>query len=96
MSESSRLEEREKAKKERIVRYTLEEIRERRRKGLSKTDWDRINSMTEEDIERLADEDDKELGIDSDEWGEPVWVNGIEDLMRLTENDEASRSKRDG
>ncbi|MFV1981791.1 MAG: hypothetical protein ACC655_11605, partial [Rhodothermia bacterium] len=75
--------------------YTLEEIEDRIRRGESKTDWDRINAMTPEDIERLADEDDKRLGIDPDEWGEPVWVNGIEDLMKLTEDDEASRSKRE-
>ncbi len=70
-------------KKENIVRYTLEEIEERIRRGESKTDWDRINSMTEEDIERLADEDDKRLGIDPDEWGEPYWVNGIEERLEL-------------
>ena len=64
-------------KKENIVRYTLEEIKERIRKGESKTDWDRINAMTEEDIERLADEDDELHGIDPAEWGEPYWVKGI-------------------
>jgi hypothetical protein len=64
-------------KKENIVRFTLEEIRERRRKGLSKTDWDRINAMTPEEIERLADEDDEMLGIKPEDWGEPRWVDGI-------------------
>ena len=64
-------------KKENIARYTLEEIEERIRTGESKTDWDRINAMTPEEIERLADEDDKFHGIDPDEWGEPRWVEGI-------------------
>ena len=49
--------------------------------------------MTPEDIERLADEDDKRLGIDPDEWGEPVWVNGFDELMALHRREEARRSK---
>ena len=66
-------------KKGRIVRYTLEEIRERRKKGLSKTDWDRINAMTDEEIERLALEDNKRHGIPDDWYKDAVWVNGIEE-----------------
>jgi len=74
-------------KKENIVRYTLEEIEERIEKGESKTDWDRINAMTPEDIERLADEDDKRLGIDPDEWGEPYWVNGMSEILTEEKRD---------
>ena len=81
-------------KKGNTIRRSLEEIRERRKKGISGINWDKVNAMTPEDIERLADEDDKRLGIDPGEWGEPVWVNGFEDLMKLTGNDEADRSKR--
>jgi hypothetical protein len=33
--------------------------------------------MTPEEIERLADEDDKRLGINADEWGAAHRVNGI-------------------
>ena len=80
-------------KKESIVRYTLEEIRERRRKGLSKTDWDLINSMTEEDIERLALEDNKRHGIDDDWYKGAVWVNGIEERLALDKRDQERNSK---
>ena len=63
-----------------IITRTLEEIRERRRKGISGIDWEKVNAMTPEDIERLADEDDKRLGIDPDEWGEPYRVNGMSEI----------------
>ena len=75
-------------KKENMVRFTLEEIRERRRKGLSKTDWDRINSMTDEDIERLAREDNKRHGIDDDWYKNAEWVNGIEERLALDKRDQ--------
>ena len=64
-------------KKGNTITRTIEEALEYRRKGISGVDWDRVNAMTPEDIERLADEDDKRLGIDPNEWGEPYWVNGI-------------------
>lgn len=80
-------------KTENIVRYSLEEIEERIRKGESRTDWNLVNAMTPEDVERLADEDDRRLGIDPDEWGKPVWVNGIEDLMALHKREEARRTQ---
>jgi hypothetical protein len=47
--------------------------------------------MTDEEIERNADEDDKRLGIDPDEWGEPYWVNGINELGEV--DDKAERSE---
>jgi uncharacterized protein (DUF4415 family) len=37
--------------KERIVSYTLEEIRERLARGESKSDWARVDAMTDEEIE---------------------------------------------
>lgn len=46
-----------------IKRYSLEELRTKDRNGESKTDWTRLDTMTEEEIERLANEDDKELGV---------------------------------
>ena len=54
-------------KEENIVRYTAEEIRERRRRGKTRSDWDRINAMTEEEIERNALEENRRLGI-PDDW----------------------------
>ena len=68
-------------KKGNTVRYTLDEALEYRRKRISGVDWEKVNAMTPEDIERLADEDDKRLGIDPDEWGEPYRVNGIDDVL---------------
>lgn len=58
-----------------IVSYSIKEIRQMHREKGSGIDWEKVNAMTPEDIERLADEDDKELGIDPDEWGEPYRVN---------------------
>jgi hypothetical protein len=52
-----------------IVRYSIEEIRQMNRGKGSGIDWEKVNAMTPEDIERLADEDDKRLGIDPSEWG---------------------------
>jgi uncharacterized protein (DUF4415 family) len=54
-----------------IVRYTPEEIEEMRRRGEDRTDWAKVDAMTEADIERLT-EDDTEENI---EWGE--WQVGI-------------------
>lgn len=45
--------------KERIVSYTGKEIEEMIARGESKTDWERVNAMTDEDIERaIADDPD--------------------------------------
>ena len=63
-----------------IVRYSIEEIRQMNREKGPDIDWDKVIAMTPEDIERLADEDDKRLGIDPDEWGEPYRVNGMSEI----------------
>jgi hypothetical protein len=76
-----------------IVSYTIDEIRQMNREKGSGIDWEKVNAMTPEDIERLADEDDKRLGIDPDEWGEPYWVNGFDELMALHKREEDRRSK---
>lgn len=58
-------------KKERIVRYTAEQIDEMIRRGEDRTDWAKVDAMTEEDIDRLTKDDpDENL-----EWGE--WQVGI-------------------
>ncbi|MDN5927430.1 MAG: BrnA antitoxin family protein [Hyphomicrobiales bacterium] len=43
--------------KERIVSYTLEEIRERLARGGSKSDWIRVDAMTDEEIEAQMRDD---------------------------------------
>ena len=62
------------------ITRSLEQALEYRRKAISGVSRDRANAMTDEDIERLADEDDKRLGIDPDEWGEPYRVNGMSEI----------------
>lgn len=66
-------------KKKNIVTRTLEEVLARRRRGYSGVDSERVNAMTPEDIERLAEQDDKRLGIDPEEWGEARRVDVIPD-----------------
>ena len=62
-------------KDERIVRMSSKELRERALRGESQTDWDRVNAMTEEEIERNAVEDYEE-NFEPD-WNGPIWVGGL-------------------
>ncbi len=48
-------------KKERIVRYSAEEIAAKIAAGGDKTDWQRVRSMPQAEVERLADEDEGPL-----------------------------------
>lgn len=50
--------------REQIVRYTAEELAEKRRRGETKTDWERVRNMTEEELE---------ASIDFEEEGEIDW-----------------------
>lgn len=43
--------------KENIVRYTIEEIEAMIARGEDKTDWARVDAMTDEDIERAMRDD---------------------------------------
>lgn len=59
---------------ENIVRYTLKEIREMKARGEDKTDWARVNALTDEDIERaMRDDPDWQDFIDID-WSKAVMV----------------------
>lgn len=78
MSESSARDEQEKVNEENIVRFTLDEILERVRKGDTKTDWDRVNAMTEEEIERNALEENRRLGIPDDWYKDAYAVYPVE------------------
>jgi uncharacterized protein (DUF4415 family) len=49
------------AKKERIVRYSAEEVAAMIARGEDKTDWERVKAMPQEEVERLADEEDGPL-----------------------------------
>lgn len=45
-------------KKEHIVRYSAEEVAAKIAEGEDKTDWERVRAMPQEEVERLADEED--------------------------------------
>ncbi len=49
-----------------IVRYTAEELEEMRRRGESRTDWAKVDAMTEEELEAsiAADPDDVHEELD--------------------------------
>jgi hypothetical protein len=55
------------------ARFTSEEIRQINRRGGSGIDWDRVNAMSEEEIERNALEDNRRLGI-PDDWYKDAYV----------------------
>ncbi len=60
--------------KENIVSYSLDEIRERIARGESKTDWPRVDAMTDEEIEaQMRDDPDWADLIDFD-WSNAVAV----------------------
>jgi uncharacterized protein (DUF4415 family) len=46
-------------KEERIVRYTAKELEEMVKRGESLTDWERVDAMTDEEVEANIDEDDE-------------------------------------
>lgn len=53
------------------VQYTAAEIDEMLRRGESKTDWARVDALTEEELE---------ASIDYEEEGEPIWSTLISGL----------------
>jgi len=60
-------------KKVTTARFTSEEIRQINRRSGSGIDWDRVNAMTEEEIERNALEENRRLGI-PDDWYKDAYV----------------------
>lgn len=63
-------------KQERLVRYTSEELEERRRKGIpTGTDWERVAALTDEDIEEAVRNDpDAAPILDADFWKDAILV----------------------
>lgn len=61
-------------KSERIVSYTAEELRQKRERGESQTDWARFDAMTEEELEAaiLSDPDEAGLHPDLENWNNVV------------------------
>lgn len=59
---------------ENIVRYTIEEIEEMIANGESKTDWARVNAMTDEDIMAAIKDDPDWQGFENIDWSKARWV----------------------
>ncbi|CUX10929.1 MULTISPECIES: BrnA antitoxin family protein [Rhizobium/Agrobacterium group] len=53
---------------ERIVRYSLDEIREKIARGEDRTDWARVDAMTDEDIDRAMRDDPDWAGFEDIDW----------------------------
>jgi uncharacterized protein (DUF4415 family) len=58
-------------KSDNIVRYTLDELR----KLPDRTDWAKVDSMTEEDHARLDAEDADLQGFEDIDWSKAEWVD---------------------
>jgi len=58
-------------KNESISRYTAEELEEMRAAGLSKTNWGRVDALTEEELEASIDHEDE---------GEFDWTNVMTEI----------------
>ncbi|HET6569058.1 MAG TPA: BrnA antitoxin family protein [Rhodothermales bacterium] len=69
--------------KEHIVRYTREQIAERIARGEDGTDWNRIENLTEEEIERRALEENSELGIPDDWYKNAVPISSVKDRISI-------------
>lgn len=63
------------AKSEHIVRMSAEQIRKDIEEGRDRTDWERVDAMTQAEIEHNAVDDMLEHGF-PDEQG-PIWVDGL-------------------
>ena len=67
------------AKKERIVRYSAEEVAAMIARGEDKTDWARVKAMPQEEVERLADEEDGPL---PEGWESTIVIGGFPQRKR--------------
>ena len=65
-----------------IVQYSLEEIKKMNRELGSGIDWDRVNAMTDEEIERNALEDNRLHGIPNDWYKTATRVDGSDGESR--------------
>jgi uncharacterized protein (DUF4415 family) len=53
-------------KGESMKRYTAEELKAMRRRGEDRTDWAKVDAMTEADLERAIAEDEDERDLEPD------------------------------
>jgi uncharacterized protein (DUF4415 family) len=66
-------------KKERIVRYTAEEISEKLARGEDKTDWAKVDAMTEEELE-AAIAADPDSAVSPESWDNVII--GLPDFIK--------------
>lgn len=64
---------------QRIVRKSLEEIKQDLISGKDRTDWDRVGALTDEEIERMVREDPDAVLVDDD------WFQTTEFVVPSTE-----------
>jgi len=71
--------EHEPMSEQRIVRKSLEEIKQDLISGKDRTDWDRVGALTDEEIERMVREDPDAVLVDDD------WFQTTELVVPSTE-----------
>jgi hypothetical protein len=78
------------AKKERIVRYSAEEVAAMIARGEDKTDWERVKAMPQEEVERLADEEDGPL---TEGWESTILLGPVPRTMPIFSTGFARKEK---
>ncbi len=67
--------------KEKIVKYTLEEIKNLK----GNTDWDRVNSITDEELEKMVKNDPEDVYLSDEELKNGTWYQKGEWLKQFSE-----------
>lgn len=70
-------------KNENIVSYTADELREKRNRGESRTDWAHVDEMTEEELEAAIASDPDEAGWEVDWSTLQVGIPGPKEQITL-------------
>ncbi len=60
--------------KENIVSYSIEEIRDRIARGESRTDWSRVDAMTDDEISALRRDDPDWMELGDFDWSKATLV----------------------
>src|ERR1700733_14845337 len=84
------------AKKEHIVKFTAKELKAKRSKGESRTDWSKVKTMSQKQADRLADEED---GVLPEGWEKTVMIGlppGKEAIKLRVDRDVLGWFKRTG
>lgn len=60
------------------VRFSLDQVREKLKQGESKTDWSRVDAMTDEDIGKAIRDDPDWADFQDVNWSKAEWVIPVE------------------